>query len=484
MFVALSPSYSVRNEANASFLIRVEKILDTPQDSFGAFSIPPFMGYILAHIGDKEYDASIASISEELHVSPVSVENFVAQLIDNNEKKEFKLSDTHSVVLPSNLLTRFSCKPSPSVYEEDNINPFADYAIKRPSVPLYANFMVTTACTTDCLYCYANRTLSPTLTTEKIIAVIKELHDQGTINVMLTGGDIFAHRDWETILRVAHNYGYKPLLSTKTPLKKNQIELLRGLDYDEIQFSLDSSSSDILETLVKVDSKYLDRVTSFLKDCSELKMKVVIRSVLTKKNASKDKLSSLYLYISQFDCVKEWMMTPAFFSKYKESYYKSLEVDNEDLVEAYKLSKKDGLTFKIGLNKISNDGYVLKKHNDVEEFVCLNQICLGNTTGISILANGNCSVCEMLYDTPEYIIGNVNHSTIREIWNSPKALGLYTMKQKEFPHSSPCSACSVFEECRNSYGKRVCYVDIAKAGHTKWDPDPRCPHSENVDLIL
>lgn len=484
MFVSLSPTYSVRNEANASFLIRVEKIIETTQDTFGAFSIPPFMGFILAHIGDEEFDASILTLSKRLNISPISIKKFVNQLIDNPEKKEFKYSNTQSIVLPSNLLTLFPHKPSPLVYEEGEINPVAEYVIQRPSVPLYANFMVTTACITDCLYCYANRTLTPTLNTEKIISVLKELHDQGTINVMLTGGDIFAYKDWEIILKEAVKYGYKPFLSTKTPLNKDKIMLLRDLGYEEIQFSLDSASSEILQPLVNVDSTYLDRVSSFLKHCSELKMNVLIRSVLTKKNASKEKLIELYTYLSQFSCVKEWVMTPAFFSQYKREHYKHLEVDNQDLIEAYNLSKEDGLAFRIGLNKISNNGYVLKRHRDVEEFVCQNQICLGNTTCLSILANGNCSVCEMLYDSPEYILGNVNNSTIREIWNSPKALDLYTMKQKEFPQSSSCKSCSVFEKCRNGFGKRVCYVDIAKSGFSKWDPDPRCPNSENIDLIL
>lgn len=90
----------------------------------------------------------------------------------------------------------------------------------------------------------------------------------------------------------------------------------------------------------------------------------------------------------------------------------------------------------------------------------------------------------MLYDDPEYLLGNVTESPVREIWNSEKALGLYTMSQATFPESSPCKECTVFEKCRNDYGKRVCYVDIFKSGKTKYYPDPRCPHADNVNLIL
>ena len=484
MYIALSPTYSIRNEANASFLIRVNKIIDEKSGDFNAFNIPPFIGYVLAHIGDSEYPVSVNAISEALKVSSASIDNFVRQIVDNQENKEFKFSDTQTVVFPSGLLKEYAQKPCPSVYEEPSFNRYGTLTVKRPSVPFNVNFMVTTNCSTDCIYCYANRNLHPHLGTARILDLIKELKEQGTINVTLTGGDIFAHPDWRILLKCVRDNGYKPFLSTKTPLNFEQVRYLRELGYDEIQFSLDSVDPEQLKRLIRVKDGYLEKVTSFFNCCSELKLNVLVRSVLTKINASKENLTALYTYLAGFDCIKEWVMIPAFFSKYKEEYYKSLEVDNEDLKWIYEFTKGENLTFTIGLSKITNDGYVLKKFNTLEEYVCYNQICLANTTSMSILANGDCSVCEMLYDSPEYIIGNVNESSLKDIWNSDKALGLYTMAQRQFPETSPCRKCGVFEKCRNGFGKRVCYSDIAKTGKSKWDPDPRCPQAEDIDLIL
>lgn len=206
--------------------------------------------------------------------------------------------------------------------------------------------------------------------------------------------------------------------------------------------------------------------------------------MLTKINASIDKVHSLYNLLLEYPCVKEWIMTPAFFSKYKEEGYKSLEVENDDLVRVYEFSKEEGHPFRIGLNKINKKGYELKQFSSEEEYVRRNQICMANVTCLSILANGNCSVCEMLYDNPDYILGNVNESSVSEIWNSEKALNLYTMTQSEFPALSACHSCSVFEKCRNGFGKRVCYLDIAKTGKERWEPDPRCPNATEVDIIL
>lgn len=275
MYIALSSAFSIRNEASTSFLIRVQKIIDLNNNEFGAFCIPPFMGYILSHIGDYEYGHSINAISDALKVSPESIDNFVQQLIENPENKQFKFSDTKSVVLPSNLLKKYSDRPHPIIFEDSKFNGLENFVIARPTVPLYANFMVTIKCTTDCIYCYANRKLQPTLKTDKILAVIKELHDQGTINLTLTGGDIFAHPDWHEILKCVRKYGYKPYISTKTPLGFDQIKVLRNLGYEEIQFSLDSTDPEILRSMINVDKDYINKVSSFLEHCSELGLNVI-----------------------------------------------------------------------------------------------------------------------------------------------------------------------------------------------------------------
>lgn len=174
MYIALSPAYSIRNEANASFLIRVDKIINLRKSELGTFCIPPFIGYILSHIGDYEYPESVNAVSVALNVSSTAIDNFVRQLVDNDESKEFVLSDTQSVVLPQGLLRQCSEHCESIVFEDEGFNGLGDYVITRPNVPLYANLMVTTKCTTDCIYCYANRKLHPDMETGKILDLIRE----------------------------------------------------------------------------------------------------------------------------------------------------------------------------------------------------------------------------------------------------------------------------------------------------------------------
>ena len=484
MYVYLSHKYAIRNELNCSYFIKVESTTDNEGGSFGSFCIPPFMGYILAHIGDLEYDSSLAKIADNIGIGKDSVKNFVNQLIDNTQPKNFILGENFSIILPSCLLCKADNKQKSNVFEIASYSPENDFYIKRPTMPLSVNLMITTKCTTDCIYCYANRSLSPIMDTGTILDVIQQLYRGGTINITLTGGDIFTRSDWKIILKKLKDLGYSPYISTKTPISENDIIFLKQLQYNEIQFSLDSNNETTLTKMVKPPLNYLSKVKEFLNNAGKLGMKVLIRTVLTSFNSDIEQIRDFYEFLSSHDAIKSWDLTPAFFSKYKSSFYKKMAVCNDNLKQVYNFTKREDLVFSPGLNKIGPEGYVLKKHDNVDEFVHKNQTCMANTTSLSILANGDCSVCEMLYDDEEFLLGNIHSNSIEEIWNSPKALSLYSLKQENVCKGSPCKTCNVFEECRNKHGKKICYLDITKTGKKLDYPDPRCPKSDDYNIIF
>lgn len=318
MYVNLSLDYAIRNEANASFLIRVDRIINKESD-FSSFCIPPFIGYILAHIGDCEYEHSVERLSQKLGVQANAIKHFVRQLINNTEKKKFQISEELSVILPCNLLLQSDTKSEANVYEEEGVDGLAEYSIQRPSYPFSVNLMVTTNCTTDCIYCYANRKLGSQLNTEQMLSLIEELHDNGAVNLSLTGGDIFARPDWKVVLKKVRDVGYRPFLSTKTPITEEDVHYLRNLGYEEIQFSLDSEIPSILKSMVRMSPEYIEKVKAFFRCCSEQGLNVLVRSVLTSYNSAPQQIESFYEFLKQYDCVKEWVMTPAFFSQYKKT---------------------------------------------------------------------------------------------------------------------------------------------------------------------
>lgn len=485
MKVKLSSNYTIRNQKNCSYIINVDKIVDKKTEAFGAITVPPFIGYILSRLGRNEFEKDLAEMSRESGISINALRKFVSQLLDNEEHKEFKLSEALSIVFPYQLLTVVDDDEKPlEYYETNDFNVMDEFIIQRPSMPLSANLMVTTKCNTSCCYCYANRQLKPLMTTAEILDVLKQLKEGGVVNLTLTGGDIFAHSDWKLILEEVIKAGFKPFLSTKTPLNESELAKLQEVGYTEIQFSLDSDEPEVLRRLIKVDDDYIVKVAEMFDKATGYGIDISIRSVITKLNGSIEDIKKLYAFLTRYRSVKSWTITPAFFSEYKKEQYNDIEADNEDLKAIYLFTHEDGLSIPIRLNKIESEGYKLRKCDTVEDFVCKNQICLANTISLSILANGKCSVCEMLYDHEQYILGDIRKDDIYSIWNSEKALDLYAPKQENVKPESPCRECKVFTECKKSFGKRICYLDITKMGGDKDDPDPRCPLSNKTERIL
>lgn len=88
-----------------------------------------------------------------------------------------------NMLIPNCLRSNLSYSPLAAlelyVKKSNELFYTTDFIPKRPSVPLNLNFMITTQCRTDCMYCYADRNRKNDLTSWQIIKVIDEAHDMG-----------------------------------------------------------------------------------------------------------------------------------------------------------------------------------------------------------------------------------------------------------------------------------------------------------------
>lgn len=445
--------------------------------------LPPAIGCILENIGQMDSELSIAKMSQELQVTKESISAFLRNLMQDTPKK-LKIGE-YNIIFPPHLIV---CSEVPSKKANNYTSQYisSKLTFKRPISPININIMVTTKCTVNCRYCYAKRQSHNELTTPEIANLIEQCHNIGIVNLNLTGGDIFARKDWKDILGIVRKYGYYPFLSTKTPLHEEDVSYLSSIGIHEIQFSLDVHDNRVLTQLIGANDNYLERVKCMFDYCEENKIKICVRTVLCRQNADVDKISELYHFISKYTNIKDWVLTPAFFSDNNTQTYQQLQVSKEKLVAVRTYINDLKAQFPIYQSKISPCGYKLKLYSTTDEYVAHNQKCYANTYSMSVLATGDCTVCEMLYDNKEYLLGNVREQSLHDIWNSPKALALFSLKQQDIPKDSPCHECSVFEVCRNKLAKRVCYVDIAKMNHQNslGYPDPRCPMAKDVDVIL
>lgn len=483
MIITLNPQFAIRNESECSYIVKRNWEIDAAigKDVASVTIIPPVIGYILNTIGLFDYNESLKKISKELNVSEQAIDNFTQSLL-SNEAKGLKIGDD-IIKFPQRLLIK-----SKKIIQEDTspLNTSCTFSYLRPQMPITVNVMVTTKCTTNCCYCYAKRHLNYELGTNELVKFIKDCKHENIINLNLTGGDIFARKDWKNILSATKECGFNPFLSTKTPLDEEGIKYLSKIGIHELQFSLDSCRTNTLMELIQVNENYLHKVCTMFELCDKYKIRLAIRTVLCSVNSDIVQLEELYSFLKKFNYIKDWVLTPAFFSEHKKEEYKKYNVSNENLINVKNFINNQVMPFPVYLSKISECGYELQRFKSTDEYVMKNQACYANTYSISVLASGECTICEMLYDNEEYLIGNIRENSLREIWNSKKAISLYTPNQDETSTNSPCHTCNVFDDCKKKLAKKICYVDIAKTnvGTTKDLPDPRCPLSKPINVIL
>ena len=485
-YIRLNSQYIIRNEKCCSYIVKLEQQVDNDvqRNSGNIFVVPPVVGFIISEIGKNTTTISLQKISLSLGIDIAKIEYFVNNLIGKNESRFTYKYQTF--VIPAHLLVYSMLPDERKYYFEQGYSPFDKFINKRPTVPFNVSIMVTTACNTNCIYCYAKRSKNLSMPLQKIERIIDECHKIGVSNIALTGGDIFARKDWKELLGYTLNKGYYPFLSTKTPLTEDDVKLLKGIGIDKMQFSLDSIDGGIIQVMVGGSKAYVEKVKKMFLYCLQNGVSLNVRSVITIHNGTVENFKELYDFLSQFENIIDWVITPAFYSEFKEEY-KDYTPRNEQLASISSYVDAQKKHFPIFLNKINKCGYQLKRFKTVNEFVSNNQICHAGNYMLSILTTGICTPCEMLYDNPDFVLGNIYNFPLKTIWNSPKALEICTFSQIEKRDTnSPCKHCKVIDICRKSINRRVCFVDISKTlGKGYFDyPDPRCPNSTVTDYIL
>lgn len=491
MNISVNKQYAIRNEKNCSFICSRSKLIDEriPKSTL-IFQIPPIYGYIISSFQRNDYNSTITQLAKQLNINEITIQNFVNKIIENPTFLEINL-EIGKIKFPPYLLIG-----EKSIAKEDNsksniftstdFDPFLKYIPHRPSIPFFLNLMITTKCYTNCIYCYADRTRRDDLELDELLKLIDNAHEIGLIELTITGGDVFAYKNWKYVFEKIYNCGYHPFISTKIPLKEEDIIFLKKQGIRQIQFSIDSLIFSELNKITGVNEEYLIDFEKMLFYTEKHDIKMNIRSVLTKYNSNIDSLLFTFNKLNNFTHIESWILTPAYYSTFKEQYmtYKTSENELKNILSFLKSLKS---YFPIFYNTIESKlSNYYKKFDTVEDFVKNNKACPANGYGMSILSNGKATVCEMLYYNPYCLIGDIKNDRIENIWNSPKANKLLQLSQEDLLHKegNPCYTCTSFDNCKSKMLKKTCLVDVVKAyGEDKYDyPDPRCPNAPSFDV--
>ncbi|NBH89783.1 radical SAM protein [Parabacteroides distasonis] len=483
--------YRLKHDLKRTYLYSKKKIeylqSKVPVDTLWLTKIHPIYAMLFSLASEpielKEY---IAAVADFLEVSSLEAESLVLPFLDRDEPFYSEYGNVVSqfprnlIINAENLLDEITLySPLDFCYQELDMK--TERALFAPQTMV---IMPNNNCTTDCAYCYADRSIHPQQMDFKYVkAIVEECKHLKMMDISITGGDIFLYRHWKELLELLNVNGFGGgLLSTKTPLNQDHVDFLKKYS-PRLQFSLDSIDPIVCEKLIGMNPVYLNKVKKTFEIFEHSKFPFKVATVLTNLNGDVKYLTELYDFLSNFDTLEEWEIRLASKSLYSKKNFDELNISKDKMQELNAWIESIRPISKIKMIWDTSDvERYFKSSNGSKGF--LGARCSANFSNIMVLPNGKVTICEQLYWNPYYIIGDLTQQSIVEVWNSPKALKLAFPKREDFRDASPCKSCKIFEECY-AFPNR-CIVDVLKGyGLDNKDfPDPRCVNAPRQISVL
>ncbi len=315
---------------------------------------------------------------------------------------------------------------------------------------------VTYKCNLRCRHCHSSfgSPLENELTTEEIIAVIKESSHFEDCELVISGGEPFCRDDIFQILEAAsEHFGNKVLVITNgTLIDDEKAKRLADLTVN-VQVSLegpDEESNDAIRGR-GVFKKALETIRKLKK----LGINVVVRMTFLKTNITKIRETIEFIK-------KEDIGTVAFgtLQRSGRAYESMKDIDptTDELIETYREIKELDPDF----NYI---GFVESLRPAVTRGEKID-LCGAGAGMLSVGADGGVYPCAgLMY--PEFLAGNIRESSLEEIWKkSPVLEEIRSLSVSKIPG---CKECPIRYLCGGG-----CLVDIFWEHGSIHGKTPRC----------
>jgi len=289
-------------------------------------------------------------------------------------------------------------------------------------------------CNWRCKHCYLPAHDNEGLEKEEIFKLFCDLREMGTMNIILTGGEMFLRPDiFEIISKAREMYFSVTLLSNASLLDRKMIKKLANLHISQFSctiFSLDETIHDNITQVKGSLKKSLENIILM----KEMGIPIQVKTPILNDNRSS------FMKVNEF-CNENQISfgaSPTIFSKSNgDSCTHCLRVNDEDLVTVLK-----------DLDNIdeSNDLRNLKTRKEDPS----REACPALKYIISIDCKGNVYPCNSFY----YKVGNIKEESISTIWTSKKLNDVTSIKNSEI---SVCSECEYIDYCYRCPG--IAYIE-------------------------
>ena len=485
--VIFNHGYVLRHDLKRTYIydrkkLPVDKEIDSLLNRHWFTKIHPLYAMVLSFASEAiTVSELIMQVAHFLEIGESEASRIVLPFLDQEQPFYSHFGDVVSQFPKNILIDVEKAIVEPEIYTPkdfyfESIDLKTERALYAPRTMV---FMPNNTCTTNCVYCYADRSIVPkAMDFQRVQSIIEECRHLHMMDFSITGGDIFIYKYWRELLACINENGFQiGLLSTKTPLQKADIELLKKYDVN-LQFSLDTMNPTISKQIVGMNSNYLEKVKQMFTWCDEIGLKFKVATVLTTLNEDPMQLEDLYTFLQSFQSFHFWEIRLANKSLYSKQNFDELRLSNDSVQQIDKQIKALKEKSKVEISWFAeNIKHFFKGEKGSKSFAGAR--CSANYSNMMVLPDGKVTICEQLYWNPRYIIGDLTQQSITDVWNSPRALELAFPKREQFRESSPCKHCKLFEDCY-AYPNH-CIVDILKGYGKENDdyPDPRCQKAPN-----
>ena len=473
----LNHDYVLRHDQKRTYII--QRYANNGELKDWANMIHPVQAMILSFFSKpKSFQDTVAEIAYFLDISTEKVSDIITPFLENKEDV-YTEYDGDKFNFPSNILIETSKNRSPIT--EYNVENFLyeelDFVSKRfYDAPLNLTYMPSNTCVTDCIYCYADKESKPgkQLSIERLKEIIDEARQLNMMRFNLVGGEIFTFPKWlELLTYIKKNNFFVDRLSAKFPLKEKDVSNLKDIGINQVQISLDTLIPENLCQILRVKPNYVEKIKKTILFLSNYKFDITITSILLPINCNMENMLSIYNFIKDIPNITGWSLRPAFPSIYKPASADFIPSKKqiEDLFEKMEVLKEEKKIY-IDYDKTFLERGYVEAEGGSKNFKGAE--CSSNRSHIFVLPDGKVTICEQLYWKPHFIIGDLTHQSIKEVWNSERSMWFYNLETEQLSDSNPCKTCELFKECYRNMNR--CWAEVVKAyGDEHWDyPDPRC----------
>jgi len=333
----------------------------------------------------------------------------------------------------------------------------------------------TSRCKTNCIYCYAPRAdagRKREMALERILEILQQAWAAGVRQVNLCGGDGFARSDFLTIVEEAVRTGFVTDISTKVPLTTAQAERLAASGLDYLQISIDSADPAISDRMVGRRGHHAALVES-IRALRAAGLYLRTNTVVTRHN-----LSTIAATVEMLAGlgITEMKVSPAFASHHvgtedyvlDEGEAASLEREVSRLQSEWRLRGVE--VFYSRLKPAEAMGTEEKRRF----WFSGRGACSGGRSAIFVTPEGKVTLCEQVPHHAPFVVGDLAHQSLMDVWNSPQALAIAYPPRAAFA-GTLCHDCPDFDRCAVKRGH--CFRDSWFATGRLCGPGPYCPHN-------